>query len=179
VIDSHAHVGRSEFDPDREAVLERARAAGVSLVVEAGTDAVSSRGAIELSRRHPGVRAAVGLHPCDVREGREAELDAIEALAREAEVVAIGETGLDFHWEDNAPRAVQERFLRRHIAIARATGKPLVLHHRGAGVRVAEILEEEVPFARGVGLRFEAAREQSCRRQRSDARIEIDLRTPE
>jgi TatD DNase family protein len=143
VIDSHAHVGRSEFDPDREAVLERALEAGVSIVIEAGTDAASSRGAIELARRNPGVRAAVGLHPCDIREDREAELDVIEALALEPEVVAIGETGLDFHWEDNAPQVVQERFLRRHIAIARATRKPLVLHHRGAGVRVAEILEEE------------------------------------
>jgi TatD DNase family protein len=145
VIDSHAHLGRPEFDADRGAVLERARQAGVSLVVEAGTDAASSRAAIELSRRHGGVRAAVGLHPCDVREGREGEMDEIEALAGEAEVVAIGETGLDFYWPENAAPQVQERFLRRHIAIARASGKPIVLHHRRAGARVAEILEEEGP----------------------------------
>jgi len=145
MIDSHAHLDRPEFDADREAVLERARAAGVSWVVEAGTDAASSRRAIELSRRHPGVRAAVGMHPCDVRADREAEMEEIAALAREAEVVAIGETGLDFHWPENAPPEVQEHFLRRHIEISRETGKPLVLHHRKAAERVAEVLREEGP----------------------------------
>lgn len=143
MIDSHAHLGRSEFDSDRDEVLARAVSAGVSFVVEAGTDAESSRRAIDLSRRHPHVRAAVGMHPCDVRDGREAEMDEIESLAREPEVVAIGETGLDFHWKENAAPDVQERFLRRHIAISREIGKPLVLHHRKAAERVAEILEEE------------------------------------
>ena len=142
MIDSHAHVGRPEFDADRDEALARARAAGVSVVIEAGTDAASSRAAIELARRVPGIRAAVGFHPCDVRADRMAEMDQIEALAGEPEVVAIGETGLDFHWPDNAPREVQEEFLRRHIEIARRTGKPLVLHHRAAGERVAELLEE-------------------------------------
>jgi len=145
MIDSHAHVGRSEFDSDRDQVLARAAKAGVACVVEAGTDAASSRRAIELSRKHPGVRAAVGMHPCDVREDREAEMEEIARLAREPEVVAIGETGLDFHWEENAAPEVQERFLRRHIAISRETGKPLVLHHRKAAERVAEVLEEEGP----------------------------------
>ena len=133
MIDSHAHVGRPEFDSDRDEALARARAAGVSLVIEAGTDAGSSRAAVALARRVPGVRAAVGFHPCDVRADRAAEMDEIEALAAEPEVVAIGETGLDFHWGDNAPRDVQEEFLRRHIEISRKTGKPLVMHHREAG----------------------------------------------
>ena len=145
MIDSHAHVGRPEFDADRDLVLARAAKAGVSWVVEAGTDAASSRRAIELSRKHPGVRAAVGFHPCDVSAEREDEMDEIALLAREPEVVAIGETGLDFHWPENAPAEVQEHFLRRHIAISRDTGKPLVLHHRKAAERVAEVLEEEGP----------------------------------
>jgi TatD DNase family protein len=80
-----------------------------------------------------------------VREGRESELDAIEGLAAEPEVVAIGETGLDGHWPENAPLPVQEDFLRRHIAIAKKVGKPLVLHHRAAGERVADVLEREGP----------------------------------
>ncbi len=143
MIDSHAHLQRSEFDADREAVLARAREAGVTWVVEAGTDAASSRRAIEMARTLPGVRAAVGMHPCDVAEGREGEMDEIAALAREPEVVAIGETGLDFHWPDNASPQVQERFLRRHIAISKETGKPLVLHHRKAAERVAEVIQEE------------------------------------
>jgi TatD DNase family protein len=143
MIDSHAHLQRNEFDLDREAVLARAREAGVTWVVEAGTDAASSRRAIEMARTLPGVRAAVGMHPCDVAEGREGEMDEIAALAREPEVVAIGETGLDFHWPDNAPPQVQERFLRRHIAISKETGKPLVLHHRKAAERVAKVIQEE------------------------------------
>jgi TatD DNase family protein len=145
MIDSHAHLGRPEFDADRALVLARAAEAGVSWVVEAGTDAASSRRAIELSRKHPGVRAAVGFHPCDVSAKREDEMDEIALLALEPEVVAIGETGLDFHWPENAPAEVQEHFLRRHIAISRDTGKPLVLHHRKAAERVAEVLEEEGP----------------------------------
>ncbi len=143
MIDSHAHLGKEEFDADRDAVLDRARSAGVRWVVEAATDAESARATIAFARRAPGVRAAVGMHPCDVREDREAEIEEIAALAAESEVVAIGETGLDGHWPDNAPMAVQERFLRRHIEIAKKVGKPLVLHHRAAGERVAEILEQE------------------------------------
>lgn len=145
MIDSHAHVGRPEFDGDRDLVLERARAAGVRLIVEAGTDAASSRAAIALARRDPMIRVAVGFHPCDVREERIAEMDEIEALALEPEVVAIGETGLDAHWPENAAMEVQEEFLRRHVAIAKRSGKPLVLHHRAAGERVAALLEREGP----------------------------------
>ena len=152
MIDSHAHVGRPEFDPDREDVVARAVRAGISVIVEAGTDALTSRRAIDLARTHRCVRAAVGIHPCDVRSDRAAELEVIESLAREPEVVAIGETGLDFHWEDSAPPEVQEEFLRRHIAISRSAGKPLVLHHRNAGNRVAEILEEEGPQISDVGV---------------------------
>ena len=145
MIDSLAHVGRGEFDAVRDLVLERARLAGVRLVVEAGTDAASSRAAIDLARRNPMVRVAVGFHPCDVRAERMAEMDEIEALAMEPEVVAIGETGLDAHWPENAPMDVQEEFLRRHVAIAKKSGKPLVLHHRAAGERVAALLEREGP----------------------------------
>jgi len=149
MIDTHAHVGREEFDADRDEVLARARSAGVSIVIEAGTDAASSRSAIALARRVPGVRVAVGFHPCDVRAERMAEMDEIEALAAEPEVVAIGETGLDAHWPDNAPPEVQEEFLKRHISLSKKSGKPLVLHHRKAGERVAEILEQEGPPAAG------------------------------
>ncbi len=149
MIDSHAHVGRDEFDTDRDAVLARARDAGVRWIVEAATDAASAKATVALARRSPGVRAAVGMHPCDVREDRAAELDEIETLAEEREVVAVGETGLDGHWPENAPMPVQEAFLRRHIALAKKVGKPLVLHHRKTGERVAEILEQEGPPAAG------------------------------
>ncbi|HEU4333075.1 MAG TPA: TatD family hydrolase [Candidatus Eisenbacteria bacterium] len=149
MIDSHAHIGRSEFDADRDAMLARARDAGVRWIVEAATDAESARATVAMARRTSGLRAAVGMHPCDVREDRAAELDEIEALASEPEVVAIGETGLDGYWPENAPLPVQESFLRRHIAIAKKSGKPLVLHHRETGPRVAEILEQEGPPAAG------------------------------
>jgi len=149
MIDSHAHVGREEFDEDRDAVLARAREAGVRWIVEAATDAASAKATLALARGAPGVRAAVGMHPCDVREDRAAEFDEIETLADAPEVVAVGETGLDGHWPENAPIPVQESFLRRHIALAKKVGKPLVLHHRKAGERVAEILEQEGPPAAG------------------------------
>ncbi|MGH7682502.1 MAG: TatD family hydrolase [Candidatus Eiseniibacteriota bacterium] len=149
MIDTHAHVGKDDFDADRDEVLARGRLTGVTTVIEAGTDAASSRGAISLARRIQGVRAAVGFHPCDVRAERMGEMDEIEALASEPEVVAIGETGLDNHWPDNAPPDVQEEFLKRHIALSKKSGKPLVLHHRKAGERVAEILEQVGPPSAG------------------------------
>ena len=145
MIDTHAHVGRPEFDADRDEVLARARQSGVSWVIEAGTDEASCRAAIALAQRVPGVRAAVGFHPCDVRADRSGEMEAIEEMASRPEVVAIGETGLDGHWPDNAPMEVQEEFLRRHVALAKRVGKPLVLHHREAGERVAALLEREGP----------------------------------
>lgn len=126
-------------------MLARAREAGVTRIVEAGTDAASSRAAIEMARRDPLIRVAVGFHPCDVSADRMSEMDEIEVLAAEPEVVAIGETGLDLHWPENAPIEVQEEFLRRHVAIAKKVGKPLVLHHRAAGERVADLLEREGP----------------------------------
>jgi TatD DNase family protein len=149
MIDSHAHIGRDEFDADRDAVLARAREAGVRWIVEAATDAASARATVALARSAAGVRAAVGFHPCDVREERAGEMEEIEALAAAPEVVAIGETGLDGHWPENAPMSVQESFLRRHIALAKKVGKPIVLHHRETGERVAEILEQEGPPAAG------------------------------
>ena len=155
MIDSHAHLGRPEFDSDREEVLARAAAAGVKWVVEAGTDAASSRQAIQLSRWQANVRAAVGMHPCDVREDREAEMEEIAALARESEVVAIGETGLDFHWPDNAPAAVQERFLRRHIAISRETGKPLA---EAIAMEITPSLDLMQYFARQAGALLQRSR---------------------
>jgi TatD DNase family protein len=121
----------------------------VRWIVEAATDAASARATVEMARRERGIRAAVGMHPCDVREDRAGELDEIEAIAELPEVVAIGETGLDGHWPENAPLAVQESFLRRHIMIAKKVGKPLILHHRETGERVAEILEQEGPPAAG------------------------------
>lgn len=142
LFDTHAHLHFPGFDDDREAVLTRARAAGVRRMVTIGTDAETSRAAIALAEREPDVWATAGVHPHDAAESDEAALTAVERLAAGARVVAIGEIGLDF-FRNLSPRETQERVLRRFLALARRLRKPVVVHCRDAHAEVLAILTEE------------------------------------
>lgn len=141
-IDTHAHLTAEAFDADRPAVLERARLAGVGQVICIGDDAASSRAGVELAEASSGVYAAVGIHPHSADEADDEALAVIERLAGEGKVAAIGETGLDYHY-DHAPRAAQQAAFRRHIRLARRVGLPLVVHNRKADKDVLRLLEEE------------------------------------
>ena len=143
MIDTHCHLSHPDFEPDREEVVARSWAGGVSAILEVGYSVETSRAAIRLSRAHPeGIRAAVGIHPHEA--GRATDLDSreIEALSREPEVVAIGETGLDFY-RDWAPRDRQLALFTRTVGFARERGLPLVVHDREAHDDVLRILETE------------------------------------
>lgn len=141
LIDSHVNLHAPQFAADREAVIERARAAGVGLMVTI-CDKVSSYGAVrEIAETHPDIWCTVGTHPHDAKEDPDLSPERLVELAQPARVVGIGETGLDFHY-DLSPRDVQVRVFRAHAAAARRTGLPLVVHAREADEVMAQILEE-------------------------------------
>jgi TatD DNase family protein len=141
--DSHAHLTAKEFDTDRDGVIQRARDAGVDIIVNPATDLDDSRKAVELADRHQGVYACVGIHPHEARTADEHSLAAIEELSRHPKVVAIGEIGLDFHY-DFSPRDVQERAFRLQLDIARRRDLPVVVHTRESLPLTLSIVEETI-----------------------------------
>jgi TatD DNase family protein len=149
MIDSHAHVHDKTFDADRDAVMARAREAGVEMLITVGCDLADSKRAIEAAQRY-GIAASVGIHPHEAKDAPEDVATAFAPLLKERGVVAIGETGLDFYY-DHSPHEVQERVLRAQIRIARERDLPLIFHVRDAHERFVEVLREEfVAGMRGV-----------------------------
>jgi TatD DNase family protein len=145
LIDSHVNLHAPQFDADREAVIARALAAGVRLMVNI-SDKVSNYAAVRQVARHPDIWCTVGTHPHEAKEDPELKAQTLISLADDPRVVGIGETGLDFHY-DLSPRDIQAQVFRVHIEAARATGLPLVVHTREADAVMGDILEEE--HARG------------------------------
>lgn len=141
LFDSHAHVDGPEFDADRDAVLARAREAGVQRMVVIGAvgDPSSAERSVALAERDPDVWATVATHPHDVEKMTTAWWEVHERLARHPRVVAIGETGLDYYY-DHSPREAQRAAFGRFIELARAVGKPVVCHIRDAHEEAREIL---------------------------------------
>ncbi len=140
MIDSHTHLDRS---PGTDAELvAAARDAGVRRILTVGTDSASCRAAIAAAEAHEEVYAAVGRHPNDSTGYEDAVTDELRELARHPKVLAIGETGLD-DYRDYAPRADQERAFSAHMALARETGKPLVIHTRAAEDDTIAMLDRE------------------------------------
>jgi TatD DNase family protein len=131
LVDSHCHLQADRFDDDVDEVLARAQAAGVERILVPGWDLASSHGAIALVGRHPWLDAAVGIHPHDAAKAAPGDWAAVEALARDPRVVAIGETGLDYD-RLFSPRQAQLANLRRHLALGLDLGKPVILHCRSA-----------------------------------------------
>ena len=140
LVDTHAHLDFDTYDGCLCEVIARAEAAGVGAIVTVGTSPAGSAACVQIARRHPTVRAAVGIHPHDARDARPEDLDAIEALARDPLVVAVGETGLDYV-KEYSPRRDQRTLFERHIEIARRVGKPLVVHNRGADADCRAVLD--------------------------------------
>lgn len=149
LVDAHCHLlGRTQ-DPDNpEALMARARAAGVEGFVAVATGPEEYDAVLALARRHPEVCASLGLHPHEARAWTEDGAAALEALLADPEARFVGETGLDFHY-DLSPRDVQAEVFRAHIRLARRVCKPLMIHTRAAAAETLVILEEE--GAREVG----------------------------
>ena len=142
IIDSHVNLHASQFDEDREAVIARAREAGVGLMVEISDRLATFEATHGLALAHDDIWCTVGAHPHEAKDHVELTSDQLIELARRPRVVGIGECGLDFHY-DLSPREVQATVFRTHIAAARRTGLPLVVHTREADDVMAEILAEE------------------------------------
>jgi len=142
LIDSHVNLHAPQFDADRDAVIERARTAGISLMVNI-CDRVSGFAAVAaVAQGADGIFLTVGTHPHEAKENPSLDAGTLIELANTPKVVGIGETGLDFHY-DLSPRDVQTAVFRAHIAAARITGLPLVVHAREADEAMGDILEEE------------------------------------
>ncbi len=149
LIDSHCHLDYEGLAEDLPGVLARAEAAGVRRLITIGTRVARAQQPIAIAERFPNVWASVGTHPHNAAEEPDVTVADLVRLARHPRIVAIGEAGLDYHY-DNSPRAAQEKGFRTHIAAARETGLPLVIHSRSADVDTARILEEEMakgPFS--------------------------------
>jgi len=140
LIDSHAHLDFPQFDDDREAVIERAREAGLVAILNAGTSLESSRAALTLAERHDFIYAAVGVHPHDADTLTPDVLSALRALARHPKAVAIGEIGLDYY-RDLSPRPVQRRAFGDQLALASELALPVVIHSREAHQDVLAALQ--------------------------------------
>jgi TatD DNase family protein len=142
LIDSHCHLDFEDFAADREDVIERARAAGLGRMITISTRVREFATIRGLAEAHRDVFCTVGTHPHNAGEEQVAVADLV-ALARHPKCVGIGEAGLDYHY-DYAPREIAARVFRTHIAAARQSGLPLVIHARDADADVAAILEEEM-----------------------------------
>lgn len=141
LIDSHVNLHAPQFDADRDAVIDRARDAGIALMVNI-CDRVSNYPAVRAVADADDIWCTVGTHPHEAKENPELRAETLVEIAADPKVVGIGETGLDFHY-DLSPRDVQAQVFRAHVAAARTTGLPLVVHTREADDVMGAILEEE------------------------------------
>lgn len=142
VIDSHCHLDFPDFDAERAEILERARVAGVERMVTISTRVKKFAVISALAEAHEPVFCSVGTHPHNAGEEPDTTADELVALSAHPKCVAIGEAGLDYFY-DHAPRDVQARVFRTHIAASRTTGLPLVIHARDADADMIAILREE------------------------------------
>lgn len=149
LADSHAHIDDERFDADREEVVARALAAGVSLIVNIGADMASSSRSVALAETYPGIYAAVGMHPHDSQDMQETDYRQLERWTTHPKVVAIGEIGLDYHY-DLSPRPVQKEVFLRQLDLARKTGKPFIIHEREAHADMMDIIRNAARGLNGV-----------------------------
>jgi len=141
LIDTHAHLDQEEFSEDQDQVIARALQANVSHMVAVGIGAESSEQCLKLAKSHPQISAAVGIQPNYCAEAVAGDWERIVALSGESEVVAIGETGLDRHW-DFSPFPLQQDYFDRHLRLAAETGLPFIVHTRESDQDVLEMLRD-------------------------------------
>lgn len=142
LFDTHAHYDDEAFDADRDQLLTALPDCGVGLVIDPGCDLTSSRRAVELAAAYPHVYAAVGIHPENCGGCTDDDLAALRPLAQQPKVVAIGEIGLDYYWEENPPREFQQQVFRRQLALARELQLPVIVHDWEAHADTLSIVRE-------------------------------------
>ena len=144
LIDSHAHVDVSDFDSDRDAMFERARAAGVGTILAIGNGPELDKlgAALAYAESHDWIYAAAGIHPHEAQHATEAHYTELNRLAESPRLIAWGEIGLDYHY-DHSPRDVQQQVFRRQLELARAARRPIIIHCREAWPDCLKILAED------------------------------------
>ena len=142
LIDSHCHLDFPDFASELDAVVARARAAGIGRMLTISTRVKKHAQVLAIAERFPDVFCSVGTHPHHAQEEFEVDAKTLMAMAKHPKIVAIGEAGLDYHY-DNSPRDQQMKSFRQHIAAARETGLPLVIHSRDCDADMAAVLAEE------------------------------------
>ena len=147
LFDSHAHINEASYSPEERAeLIKTIEASDVDYVADIGYDLASSKLAVEHAVRYPWCYAVVGCHPHDAKSMDDMELAMYKGLARKKKVVAIGEIGLDFHY-DHSPRDIQREWFRRQIRMANQLKMPIVIHSREADQETMDILKEEGAFS--------------------------------
>ena len=149
IFDTHAHYDADRFDSDRDAVLSALPGDGVGLVVDPGCDLPSSQAAVALAEKYSHMYAAVGIHPEDCAGFQDGDLAELRQLLRHPKVVAIGEIGLDYYWEENPPRELQKTVFRKQLALAEELRLPVIIHDREAHGDTMDIIRE-FPAVTGV-----------------------------
>lgn len=142
LFDTHVHLNAQQFAEDREAVIQRAFDAGVQYMVVVGFDRETIPLAIEIAEQNETIYAAVGWHPVDAIDMTAEDLSWIESLASHPKVVALGEMGLDYHW-DKSSKDVQESVFRKQIQLAKKVNMPIIIHNREATEDIIKILQDE------------------------------------
>ncbi|MGB8001120.1 MAG: TatD family hydrolase [Anaerobacillus sp.] len=142
LFDTHTHLNVEQFSEDQKEVIERAQAAGVTKMVVVGFDRETIEQAMILVEEYDFLYAAVGWHPVDAIDMNEEDLEWIEELAGHPKVVAIGEMGLDYHW-DKSPHDIQKDVFRKQIQLAKKVNLPIIIHNREATRDVIDLLKEE------------------------------------
>ena len=149
IFDTHAHYDDETFDADRDSLLAAMPQEGVGLILDPGCDIVTSKKAVALAAQYPRVYAAVGYHPENCAPYTPSDLDVLREMARNPKVVAIGEIGLDYYWEQNPPRELQQEVFRAQLALAQELNLPVIVHDRDAHADCLAIVKE-FPALRGV-----------------------------
>ena len=142
LFDTHVHLNADQFIEDREETIQRAFDTGVKYMVVVGFDRKTIPLAIEIAEQYETIYAAVGWHPVDAIDMTAEDLTWIEELSFHPKVVAIGEMGLDYHWE-KSPKAVQKEVFRKQIRLAKKVNMPIIIHNREATMDIVDILQEE------------------------------------
>ncbi|WP_163192741.1 TatD family hydrolase [Clostridium thermarum] len=149
IFDSHAHYDDGDFNEDREQVIKEIQEAGVVGVLNCGSTIEGARMSLKLAEKYDIFYAAVGIHPEHADQLDEAVFEEIKAMAKHQKVKAIGEIGLDYYWEENPPREVQQSTFRKQMALAEELGLPVVIHDREAHEDTLKIIKE-FPKVKGV-----------------------------
>lgn len=140
-IDSHAHLDDNRFDADRDLLIRDLKTNGIDIVVNIGADLETSINSVDLSKKYDNIYASVGIHPHSADEVDDNTLRKIKELAQNEKVVAIGEIGLDYYY-DNSPRDIQRKCFKKQLELAKEVNLPVVIHSREASQETFDIIQE-------------------------------------